>query len=248
VQFRFRLMFASFIALVAIVGNSRAEVLVADLSEHEIKISAGFAGAELLLFGVTLGSGDIIVIVSGPDSTEMVRKKSRVSGLWINTDSVRFDRVPGFYHVAATESLAASGLDDVLRDNGVGFRYLNMAPALDIQPERAEVFHEALLRRKAARGLYSAKIGRIDLLKGTLFRTKVPFPANVPTGRYRVDVYHVKDGWVTSNTTIPLSVGKVGLEQSIFYFAHQQPALYGVVAIIIAAVAGYGAGMLFGRR
>jgi uncharacterized protein (TIGR02186 family) len=242
-----KIVYALLFVLAATV-TGRAEVLVADLSEHEIKISAGFAGAELLLFGVTQGRGDVIVIVSGPDATQVVRKKSRVSGLWINTESVRFDQVPGFYHVAATNNLSESTLDDVLKENGVGFRYLNMYPAVEIKPERSEEFHEALLRRKVARGLYNGTTGRIDVLKDTLFRTKVPFPANVPTGRYRVDVYHVEDGWVTSVATIPLSVGKVGLEQSIFQFAHEQPALYGVVAIVIAAVAGYGAGMLFGRR
>jgi len=86
------------------------------------------------------------------------------------------------------------------------------------------------------------------VLENSLFRTNVPFPANVPTGRYRVDVFHVQDGWVTATTSIPLSVGKVGMEEQIFLFAHDQPALYGLFAILIAAAAGYGAGMMFGRR
>jgi hypothetical protein len=81
-----------------------------------------------------------------------------------------------------------------------------------------------------------------------LFRAEVSFPATVPTGEYRVDVYHVKDEWVQSVTTIPLKVGKVGLEEAIYRFAQDEPALYGLVAILVAALSGYGAGMLFGRR
>ena len=226
----------------------RAEALTADLSEHEIKITTGFAGTELLLFGVTPGTGNVVVTVSGPDAGVIVRRKSRVSGVWINTDSIRFDTVPGFYYVAATEGLLASDLEDVLRENGVGFRYLNLNPTLDIGPTLSKTFHEALVRRKEANKLYSANAGKIDILGKTLFRTHVPFPANVPTGHYRVDVYHVVDGWVTSTTSIPLTVNKVGMEASIFRFAHDQPALYGIVAILIAGLAGYGAGMLFGRR
>ena len=236
------------VLVMATAGRAAAEVLVADLSQHKIKISTGFAGTELLLFGVTKSAGDIIVIVSGPEAKAVVRKKSRVSGIWINADSVAFDAVPGFYHVAATNNLSETKLDKVLRENGVGFRYLNMAPTTETKPERATEFQQALLRRKVAKGLYNASTGRIEVLENSLFRTNVPFPANVPTGRYRVDVFHVEDGWVTATTSIPLSVGKVGLEEQIFLFAHDQPALYGLFAILIAAAAGYGAGMMFGRR
>lgn len=228
--------------------NAIASGLVADLSEHEIKISTDFAGDELLLFGVADGKGDIIVIVSGPDAAAIVRKKSRVSGVWINTESVQFETVPGFYHVSATPGLSASDLDEVLRENGVGFRYLNVSTDSQIDPERSAVFREALLRRKEALGLYTPKTGTIDIVGGSLFRTRVQFPAIVPTGKYRVDVYHVEDGWVKSTTSIPLKVGKVGVEATIFQFAHDHPALYGILAIVVAAMAGYGAGMLFGRR
>jgi len=43
------------------IAAARAEPLVADLSEHQIKITTGFAGTELLLFGVTVEPGDVIV-------------------------------------------------------------------------------------------------------------------------------------------------------------------------------------------
>ncbi len=235
-------------AWLALTIAARAETVVADLSEHQIKITTGFAGTELLLFGVADSPGDIIVTVSGPDNSVIVRRKSRVSGLWINAESVQFETVPGFYHVAATEKLSEATLDDVLRENGVGFRYLSLTPAVDIGPAQAATFREALLRRKEVLDLYDKHPGLIEFVSGTLFRTRIPFPANVPTGTYRVDVYHVDNGWVTSTTSIPLTVLKVGLEASIFRFAHDYPALYGIFAIALAAMAGYGAGMVFGRR
>lgn len=222
--------------------------LVADLSQHKIGITAGFAGTDLLLFGAKEGPGDIIVVVSGPDEEARVRKKERVSGLWINTESVLFNKVPGFYRVAATNNWSASDLDQVLRENGVGLRYLNLAPASAMEPGKAAKFREALLRRKEVQGLYSETTGQVDVLGDVLFRTRVSFPANVPTGTYQVDVYRVLDGWVVSSATIPLSIGKVGMEATVFWFAHEYPALYGIIAIVIAAAAGYGAGMMFGRR
>jgi len=231
-----------------LAAAAQATELVADLSEHEIKISTGFSGTDLLLFGAADPSGDVVVVVSGPDGQATVRKKERVSGIWINTDSVVFDTVPGFYHVSATAGLADEKLGEVLSATGVGLRYQNLSPTTAMAPARAREFSQALLRRKEARGLYVAEPGRIEFVDGALFRAKVSFPATVPTGRYRVGVYHVKDGWEQSVTTIPLTVGKVGMEEAIYRFAQEEPALYGLVAILVAALSGYGAGMLFGRR
>lgn len=227
---------------------AQATELVADLSQHEIKISTGFSGTDLLLFGAADPSGDVVVVVSGPDGRAIVRKKERISGIWINADSVAFDTVPGFYHVSATAGLMGEKLGQVLSETGVGLRYLSLSPTSAMAPDRAGEFGSALLRRKEARGLYVSEPGIIEFVGGTLFRTKVSFPATVPTGEYRVDVYHVKNEWVEAVTTIPLKVAKVGMEEKIFRFAHDKPALYGLVAILIAALSGYGAGMLFGRR
>lgn len=236
------------VAWLALAAGVKAQTVVADLSAHEIKITTGFSGTELLLFGVTEGAGDVIVTVSGPDNQLLVRKKTRVSGIWVNTESVPFNGVPSFFHVATTAGLSRSDVDELLRENGVGFRYQNLAPAENIGPGEANVFREALIRRKEGRRLYSRAPGEIQVVGGALFRTVVPFPANVQVGRYRVDVYHLDDGWVSSTTSIPLTVRKVGLEASLYRFAHDHPAFYGMFAIAVAAVAGYGAGMLFGRR
>ena len=248
-RWAFRLGICMAAAWLALAAPARAQTVVADLSAHEIKISTGFAGADLLLFGVAENESDVLVTVSGPDNQVVVRKKNRVSGLWINTESVPFDSVPGFYHVAATQGLSQADLDDLLQQNGVGFRYLNLAPAADIGPLKANMFRRALIRRHETLDLYTEAPGRITFVGDSLFRTQVPFPANVPVGQYRVNVYRVgEDGWVTSTTSIPLIVRKVGLEASVYRFAHDYPAFYGVFAILIAGMAGYGAGMLFGRH
>jgi uncharacterized protein (TIGR02186 family) len=227
---------------------AHAQELVADLSEHEIRISAGFSGTELLLFGVSDGPGDIVVIVSGPDTESIVRKKDRVSGIWINTQSVHFKNVPSFYHVGVSEGLASTDLGALLRENGVGFRYQSLKPEGDISLDEAKEFGNALVRRKQISRLYTPVAEGVKFVGGNLFRTTVNFPATVPTGEYRVEVYRVSEGWVKSVSVIPLHVAKAGLESMVYRFANDQPALYGLFAIAVAALAGYGAGMMFGRR
>lgn len=235
-------------AAFAVVGavSLKSNDLIADISEEEIRITTGFSGAELLLFGVTDPDGDVIVIVSGPDTNATVRKKERVAGIWINTRSVSFPSVPSFFHVAATARYTGTDLNKVLAANGIGLRYLNLTPDEGaVSSDEAEVFRQALVRNKERQGLYTEKIEGIERKGGQLFRTSIGFPSSTPVGEYRVDVYHVKDGWVTASTSTPLAVNKDGLEAEIFRYANEQPALYGAFAIAIALMAGWLAGAVF---
>src|SRR5256714_13965921 len=85
---------------------ARAEGLVADLTSHLIAITTGFTGASVVLFGATDGPGDVIVAVRGPEYEMTVRRKSRVAGIWGNTQQVTFANLPSFYFFAASRPVA----------------------------------------------------------------------------------------------------------------------------------------------
>ena len=234
-------------ALLATGAAAAAPPLAADLSSREIAINTGFAGAELLLFGATEGAGDIVVVVRGPRRREIVRRKVRVAGVWVNGDAVAFDRVPAYYRIASTRPLAEIAPPSLLRAREFGAQRLVVLPVgVTPHPELA-AFRDALVRNKRRSGLYGERPGRIDIVDERLFRTTVSFPANVPTGTYSVEVYLLRNGAIAGSKTTPLAVHKVGLEAEIFNFAHQRSALYGAIAIAIAAVAGWAAGVIFRR-
>src|SRR3546814_79845 len=77
-------------AVPAVFGQQE---LVADLSDHEVAITTGFTGAELLLFGAVEGEGQIVVVVTGPRQTTTVRRKARVAGIWMNVERSEERRV-----------------------------------------------------------------------------------------------------------------------------------------------------------
>ena len=220
-----------------------AKPLVADLSSNEIGITADFSGTELLLFGAVEGEGDIAVVVRGPKRREVVRRKGRIIGVWINTASVAFENVPAFYWIATTRPLEeiASAAELARLELGEG----RLRIAARGAAERVGRFRDALLRNKRRLGLYGGAPHRVAIVEGRLFRTTVTFPATVPTGRYTVEVYLFRAGRLISTTTKPLTVRKAGIEAQIFDFAHQHAAWYGIIAIVIALMAGWGAGMVF---
>ena len=219
--------------------------LVADLSEDLIAITTGFTGTEVLLFGATEGTGDIIVVVRAPESRVVVRRKARVGGVWINADNLTFEKVPGFYHVAASRPLSDLLPEGVLQREQIGAENLSVKPLTSASEDEIAAFAAALIRNKQQVGLFSTELGEIKFLGNRLFRTQVQFPSSVPTGEYTATIYLVAGGAIIDRTDTPLQVRKSGFEANVFEFANQHPSLYGVIAIFIALAAGWFAGIVF---
>ena len=81
----------------------------------------------------------------------------------------------------------------------------------------------------------------------TLFRTRIVFPANAPAGTYSVDVFLFRDQVLIHKQSTPLFITKAGFERAVFELAHQQPAIYGLLAIVIAIAGGWLAAAAFRR-
>lgn len=227
-----------------------AEPLVADLSKHLVAITTGFAGTDVLLFGAVeevpgAHGADVVVVVRGPNRGEIVRRKARTVGIWMNSGLAEVNDAPSFYRVAATKPLREIAPPAVLERHQIGLDSL----ALDIRPRDrkadARQYREALIRLKQSQGLYGDRVQDIGFLGNRLFRTDVHFPANVPVGTYLVEVYLIADGEVVSAQTTPLVISKIGLGADLYDFAHQQAAWYGIIAIVLAASAGWAAAVAF---
>jgi uncharacterized protein (TIGR02186 family) len=235
--------------LQGLIGGARANGLAADVSERLIAITAAFVGGHVVVFGATETEGDIVIIMQGPKQDQMVRRKSRVVGIWINRDRVEFRAVPSFYAIAATGPLDEIAEPDVRSRLELGVSDLKLKPidGRGYSDEELDAFALALIRNKERGGLYTVTPKTVSFPGPKLFRTTFEFPANVPPGLYRISVYHLKDGQVTGAQQSSLTISKVGMEAAVFDFARERASLYGLVAIAIAVAAGWFAGVVFRR-
>lgn len=226
-------------------GAATAETpLVADLSKHLVAITTGFSGTEVLLFGAIEDKGDVVVVVRGPARQEVVRRKARIGGIWINEASAEI-LAPSFYRIAASRPLEQIAAPEVLQRHQIGTSHLHFEMQ-DLGDEAAAAeFHNALLRLKQRRDLYGDKVLPVSFLGNRLFRTEMRFPANVPIGTYSVEVYLLENGQVVSAQTTPLIISKIGVGADVYDFAHNQPAIYGIIAILVAISAGWLAATAF---
>jgi len=241
-----RLLWGLLLALALNVPSARSqETLVVDLSENVVAITTGFVGSSLLLFGAAEGPGDIVVVVRGPLVDAVVRRKERIAGVWVNRSEMTFEDVPEFYAVASNRPMDEFLSKETRHAYQLGIDYLDLRPAK--ASDETEAFRAALIRNKQRQALYQTQPGNVQFIGSRLFRTRIQFPANVTVGTYGVDIYLFRDQQPIGVRTTLINVRKFGAEAAIYDFAHGQSLAYGVLAVLIAVVAGWLANLAFKR-
>jgi uncharacterized protein (TIGR02186 family) len=222
--------------------------MTAEVSTDLVQINTGFDGMNLLLFGTTNGANDIIIVIKGPLETNIIRKKTRVASIWINTEKVIIENVPTFYAIASTRPLNQIAAQSILKEYGIGANNFSInlskqpnAKTIDISDE----YKNALIRLKNKLGLYIDNPIKIKLIEKQLFKANIKFPANVSTGKYTAEIYSFKNGLLLDVINKPILVEKIGIGADVFRLAHSHSALYGIIAILIAVASGWIAAAIF---
>ncbi len=244
---------AALLYLLATPALASDEEIVAGLSQNAVSITANFNGSEILIYGAVKRDApapsdapmEVIITVEGPSVPLTIRRKDRRAGIWINTEAVTVDSAPTFYAVATTGPLTS-----ILKDTE-NLRYQITIPrvirAVGITSEATNAgdFVIAMLRLRDENGLYRLDQGKVEFLEETLFRTDVILPANLTDGEYRVRIFLTRDGRVVDTQERIIGVRKEGLERFLYNLAHERPLISGIVAVLLAVVAGWAASAAF---
>jgi uncharacterized protein (TIGR02186 family) len=228
------------------------------LSTDRFSIRSDFGGADLTIFGALEnvdplvsrhGRYDVIVVLEGPARPLVVRKKTRVLGMWINTESVSFVNVPASYSVATTRAFQDIANTDAYQQLALGVENVHLQPMNpDGSARTVAEFTAALRERKRATGLYSERLGGVEFLSQNLFRATVALAPNVPVGTHRARAFLFKNSIFVRETSVPLVIYKAGIEQTIFTAAHQYSLLYGLFAVALAMLTGWAGSIIFRRE
>lgn len=241
-------------------GPPQRERIEADVSTRTIAVTSGYSGAEVLVFGAiengrqpTAESGfyDVVVVVEGVSSSLTLRKKGRFAGLWVNTQSFKFNAVPTFYALASTRPIE-DFLDEQKREElGLGLNTVSMSassPKAPISSVELIEFKDAVVRLKQAQGLFSRDDKGVIFTGRSLFRSTIHLPATVPVGALSARLYLFHEGVLKSSFISEVMLEREGIERWIYAFAFERPFSYGVLAVLIAILCGLMASALFHRR
>ena len=237
------------LALCMAAANAAAaeEEIVSGVSQDRISITANFDGSDLLVYGAVkreepvpkTGVLQVIITLEGPSGPIVVRRKSRQFGIWVNSSSVTVDNAPSFYAVAATAPLEyiLSQTEDLRRKISVPQKIRSVGAPQDVMDSPA--FTEALIRIRQKQGLYASAESGTYLQEQTLFSATFDLPANLVEGNYVTRIYLLRNRSIIATNQSTVYVRKVGIERWLYTLAQKQPAIYGALALILAAMAGW---------
>jgi uncharacterized protein (TIGR02186 family) len=163
----------------------------------------------------------------------------------VNTKSVEFEDVPQFYLVASSRNFDDIEPETLRHKLGIGFDTIQLHGTGESASTELNEFQDALLAKLEEQDLLNSEVLTLPLLEGTLFRIRIAFPEKIIPGTYTAEIYSFNDGELRAVQSIPVQVEKVGLEAFIYESAHEQPALYGLAAILLAVIMGWVAATLF---
>ena len=230
-------------------GKIVAADLPIDLSKHKIAIHSSFTGATVVLFGVFTKAqeSDVIAVLRGPEQNLVVRKKQKTAGIWLNRSDAVFQNVPGYYATASSGPINKLLASETRLRNQIGLENVNLESVDTSEEYYAGEYRKALVRHKIRQGLYFLEPAPVEFVQGGLFRLHFSFPSNVTPGTYTASVYEIGEGKILAEGVIELSIRKAGLEERIYQTAHDSPWLYGILAVVLALMAGWLASAVFRR-
>lgn len=234
------------------------ETMEIGTSTNEIAITSDFAGADLTIFGalantdqllLAIGQYDIVVVLEGPRENATVRKKERVFGIWVNTQSMTFERVPEAYSLSSTRAVDSVTTPLELNDRGIGLDHIPLNPVGFVgDVGNLRDFRASFRRLQETGGLYDRDPSGVRFVSSSLFKATLRLPANVPNGVHTVRAYLFKSGKFITEKALPLRVIKTGIEQMITDAAHEQPIAYGFFAVFLAVLTGWAASFVFRKN
>jgi uncharacterized protein (TIGR02186 family) len=256
-----RLSLAAFVIFALFAGGGEAicgERLVVSLSNHRVMITSNYTGVELVLFGsverdaAAAGRGvpyDIVATVTGPRESLRTRRKERMLGVWVNTESRTFVDAPSYLAVLASRPLDVIANAETLRRLQLGISNTPLPEFVhnDIGEVSNDPFRAALVRLRRDRSLYSEKPNAVTFLTPTLFRASLSLSADVPIGSYLVDVKLFSEGAYIAQTDSAFEIVKVGFEQFVVSESREHGLLYGMATAGMALLTGWFASVVFRR-
>lgn len=238
------------------VAHAADPRLVPDVSSRAIDIQYSFTGEELLLFGAILYPGqrlpddraDIVVVLKGPVRPIILREKKRVAGIWVNANSIRLRTSPGFYAIGSSRPIDKLVDERTAAIFELGLSNLSMSPTGFSEAKKLQRFENGLIDLYRRSGLFYENPKAVEISEGVLYRARIPVPARVPVGTYRAETYLISGGRVLAVASRDVQIRKAGFERFVALAAQRHGFLYGLSAVALSLLLGYGASAIFRRR
>jgi len=218
-----------------------------NLSPTAINIGTLYDGTTLTVTGDAPADCEVVVRFQGPpEELHMKEKGKALNLLWMNKGSVTFDNVPKAYLVASSKPM-----EEVVGPDSAELGLSTMAEHIEVQgtdDDKAMLIGD-LLALKGQEGLYAEQSRAVtygpEQGNRRTYTATLNLPAKLAPGSYTVEAVTLKNGYETGRTQQQTTARLTGGPAMLAGLAFNHGALYGVLATVIALLAGLGVGLVF---
>lgn len=238
------------LCLFTVSTASAQDVARIAVEPEAINIGALYNGTTLTATGSVPADSEAIVRFIGASCDLHMKERGKVAGImWMNLDSITFKGAPSVCLVSSAVDLdrfeaGGGGSIEVLRLSG-----LKGSVEVEASGGGHEKALDEFLKLKQKEGLYREMFGNISYESASegqkTFRADVPIPSRLTPGAYVVEIDAIRNGKVIARAEKPIKVNLVGFPALLSGLAFNHSALYGILATVIALLAGLGIGLVF---
>ena len=216
-----------------------------------ISIGTFYNGARVSISGTLPEDSDVIVRMTGESAPLRMKKKGKVFGLlWMNRDTVTFESVPKAFLLYTPQHYEDSF--KTLQKNAPVWQLglTALEEKITVSPDSSEsgTLVKELLKLKENEGIYavSDNVHYTPLGEGRKqFEADITLPPKLSPGAYKVEAFMVQNGTIVASHDHSLTVALDSFPKILSMLAFDYGAIYGILATLIAIVAGLLTGVLF---
>ncbi len=222
-----------------------------DVRPSIVKIDAFFKGADIFVSADIPNCDGAVVKMEGRPTEISFSKKGKVAFIWMSVAELSVRNIPEIYLMAVSDEISNFCSDEKCAELRIGYTALKKNAVFEsVKPLDGTEFDE-FLKFKKEKGAYridrEASISLSPLGKAKL-SSILHLPPTVSPGNYDIEVYCFQSDTLIGTGKSKITIEMVGLPKLMTDLAFQQPALHGIVAVIIAMIIGIIMGFIFSSR
>jgi uncharacterized protein (TIGR02186 family) len=237
----------------AVTPEAQKKIVTA-ATKNQIQIGLSYRGDEIHFFGVNpvAGADLIIKLTAEKDEEIKLSVKGRVGPFWMTVRQYDVTGAPFMYKIHATRPVAEIISPEVAKELEIGYIAVRQRMKLHLSrgtaaPEDADQIFQGLIKIKERANLFNIVEDpkRLEVAQGTLYKHYFRFPPAATEGNYQVETFAFVKGELVGYGKDTIEIKKVGLEHWLTETSQNSPALFGILAVLVAMGAGLGVGMIF---
>ena len=218
------------------------------LAPNVILMGATYNGTTLLVSGTIPKDAEAFVRVTGELEDVKLKKKGRALGLlWMNLGSVNIRQAPNVFFLCPSKAVQTN--QGNWHRLGLGFEALKRRVDVTPASEDKDALFKEFMKLKESKELYTVYENAIAYgsTSGSMkpFSATVRIPSDMPQGVFKIEVFAIRDDAILATGTQEMKVAEVGLPAMMSSMAFNHGTLYGIVAVMVAILAGLLTGVVF---